>query len=567
MKTLPLLRTLGIVAAATLLALVPPGALAQGGPGAGQKWAATWSSSMLGALTYTPPDAPVAPNTVGSANVQPDLTFPFPNINTDGASDQTFRTIIKPDLWGKTMRVRFNNFFGTQPVTFSRVTIGLQAYAANLVPGTLVSVTFNGGQTSLTVQPGQLVYSDAVVLPFDTANPLIQGRNLSVSYAVQGTTGKMTYHSAAHQTNYVTGSGTGNHASDISGYAFDYTTTSFFFLDCADVVAPADTAVVCGFGDSITDGTHTTVNGNDRWTNVLSRKIHRSNGNNTVSVVNEGIGGNTVINPPRTGPPAVDRLDRDVLGLSGLTHVIWLEGINDVAGGYATDDIIAGYKNVVARLRARGIKVIGGTLTSALSNPTRGAPGDVKRRILNDFIRTPGNFDAVADFDAATLDPATGDMAARFLPNSEFSQLPLDYLHPNHAGYNAMGLAVNLALVGVHPAFFTGEAALGTSGVYYLAFPNGNVFGYYSFAFFPYLYHFDLGFEYFIDANDGSGNAYLYDFASGTFFFTGPKLWPYLYDFKLNAWLYYFPATNQPGRYSSNPRRFFNFATNSVITK
>ncbi len=563
MKTHHLLRTLS---AAALLALASQSSGLAQGPGAGQKWAATWSTSMQSVLTYTPPDAPVAPNTVGSANIQPDLTYPFPNINTDGAKDQTFRTIIKPDLWGGSMRFRFNNFFGAQAVTFSRVTVALQAYAANLVPGTLANVTFNGGQTSLTVQPGQLVYSDPVTLPFNTSDPLIRGRNLAVSYAVQGTTGKMTYHSAAHQTNYITGSGTGNHTTDASGYAYDYTTTSFFFLDVADVVTAADTAVVCAFGDSITDGTHTTVNGNDRWSNVLSRRLHNIYGDR-VSVVNEGIGGNTVINPVRTGPAAVDRLDRDVLGLSGLTHVVWLEGINDVAGGYATDDIIAGYKNVVSRLHARGIKVIGGTLTSALSNPARGAAGDVKRRILNDFIRTPGNFDDIADFDAVTIDPATGDMLARFLPNSEFSQLPLDFLHPNHAGYNAMGQAVPLPLVGLHPLFFTGEVAIGSTGVNYLVFPNGNVFGYYTYKFFPYLYHFDFGFVYFLDANDGTGNAYLYDFASGSWLYTGPTLWPFMYDFKLNTWLRYLPDPNRPDHYTSNPRQFFNFATNSIITK
>ena len=119
-----------------------------------------------------------------------------------------------------------------------------------------------------------------------------------------------------------------------------------------------------------------------------------------------------------------------------------------------------------------------------------------------------------------------------------------------------------------HPSFFAGEVAL-ANGVYFLAFPqNGNVFGYYSYALFPYLYHFDLGFEYFVDANDGQGGAYLYDFASGGFFFTSPGFpFPYLYDFKLNALLYYFSDPNNPGRYSANPRFFFNFATGQIITK
>ncbi len=117
-----------------------------------------------------------------------------------------------------------------------------------------------------------------------------------------------------------------------------------------------------------------------------------------------------------------------------------------------------------------------------------------------------------------------------------------------------------------HPRFFNGEIPL-SNGVYYLTFPNGNLFGYYSYAVFPYLYHFDFGFIYFLDPNDGQGNIYFYDFASQTWFYSGTGLWPYMYDFTLNTFLYYFPDTNRPGRYTTNPRQFFNFKTNTVIAK
>jgi lysophospholipase L1-like esterase len=148
-------------------------------------------------------------------------------------------------------------------------------------------------------------------------------------------------------------------------------------------------------------------------------------------------------------PAAVDRLDRDVLGLSGLTHVIWLEGINDIGAGTATDAMIAGYQNVVGRLRANGIKVYAGTLTSALGisgvDVGDNGPGhDASRMVLNAFIRSSGLYDGVEDFDAATLDPATGNMLTEYLPNSTFTQLPWDYLHPNHAGYIAMGEVVDI---------------------------------------------------------------------------------------------------------------------------
>ena len=120
----------------------------------------------------------------------------------------------------------------------------------------------------------------------------------------------------------------------------------------------------------------------------------------------------------------------------------------------------------------------------------------------------------------------------------------------------------------VRPAFFAGEVAL-SNGVYYLAFPNGNLFGYYSYFSDPdYLYHFDLGYEYVIDAQDGQGGVYLYDFASSTFFYTSPNFpFPYLYDFSRNSVLYYFPDPNNPGRYTSNPRYFYDFGAGQIITK
>ena len=167
-----------------------------------------------------------------------------------------------------------------------------------------------------------------------------------------------------------------------------------------------------------------------------------------------------------------------MLGLSGLTHVIWLEGINDLGAGYGQaasatpvyeipvihtpENIIKGYQNVVARLHAKGIKVYGATIISALgyNNPAQGwdlttYPNflatvdngpviDGYRQQLNQYIRYSGLFDGVVDFDQATLDPATGNMKAEYVPNSQFTQLPWDYLHPNHAGYNAMGLAVDI---------------------------------------------------------------------------------------------------------------------------
>ena len=447
-------------------------------------WAATWATAPAAYFVYT---APVpqnqalgfSPTKYAVANIQPDLAYPFPNARTTGATavNQTIRSIVKPDLWGNTMRVRFSNVFGNLPLTLNATTIGLQEYSANLADGTVVPMTF-AGAASVTIPAGQEAWSDAVTLPWVKGpdDLLLQGRNLAVSYSIQGDSGHMTYHSGANTTSFITPAGSGNHTQDVDGFAYEYTTTSWFFVNAVDVMAPSGTIVVCAFGDSITDGTHTTLNTNDRWSNVFSRRLHRAYGNK-VSVVNEAIGGNRVIPPAvanaTSGPAAVDRLDRDVLGLSGLTHVIWLEGINDLGAGYGQaasatpvfenpvihtpENIIAGYQNVVGRLHARGIKVYGATIISALglNNPPEGwdlvnFPNflatvdngpviDNYRKQINQYIRTSGLFDGVFDFDLATLDYLTGNMREAYVPNSQFTQLPWDYLHPNHAGYNAMG--------------------------------------------------------------------------------------------------------------------------------
>jgi GDSL-like Lipase/Acylhydrolase family len=325
-----------------------------------RKWVATWATSPATFFVYVPPVAPVPPGpptTFAPANIQPDLGFPFPNASTAGATDQTFRTIVKPDLWGNTMRFRFSNVFGSRPVTFNKVTVALQEYSGNVVPGTVTVVTF-GGKKSVTIPIGQEVFSDGIRLRWlDAEEPALRGRNLAVSYSVEGDSGPMTFHSSGLTTSYITAPGSGDHAEDPDVFAFEFTTTSFFFLAAIDVLAPSDTVVICAFGDSITDGTHSTLNVNDRWMNTLSRRLHNAYGNK-VSIVNEAIAGNRVVNPvtpnSTAGPAAVDRLDRDVLGLSGLTDVIWLEGINDLGGGHTTDAIIAGYQDVVGRLHAQG---------------------------------------------------------------------------------------------------------------------------------------------------------------------------------------------------------------------
>jgi lysophospholipase L1-like esterase len=410
-----------------------------------QKWVASWAASAHG------------PYPSGNASAQPVLDFAFESPER-GASDQTFRLIIKPDLWGSRIRLRFSNAFGTEPVTFDDAFVGLESTGGNLVPGTNQRVTFEKGKRALRLAPGASSFSDSVSLSFldHVDRRLLTGRKLAISFHVVGSTGPMTWHAKGLTTSYLTAPRTGSHAVDEDDGAFPYTTTSWYFLDAVDVMASDDTVVVACFGDSITDGTASTLNGDDRWPDVLSRRLHAAYGARVV-VVNAGIGGNRVVGPASYspaapfagGPSALDRLERDVLGLSGLSAVVWLEGINDLSAGTTPEAIIAGFKEGVRRLRARqGIKIIGATITSSLgATSASGTPeNDVKRKAVNEFIRTGGLFDSVADFDATTRDAETGALKAAFQPNSTTGGAG-DRLHPNRAGYQAMANAVDIRVL------------------------------------------------------------------------------------------------------------------------
>jgi hypothetical protein len=192
---------------------------------------------------------------------------------------------------------------------------------------------------------------------------------------------------------------------------------------------------------------------------VLSRRLKAVYGNK-VAVVNGGIGGNQIAGPAEYGPdkpyaggPASgQRLDRDVLTLSGISSLIWLEGINDFSknGNFTADQVIAAMKDGVARLRAKWpqARIIGATVVSALgsSSAAHGFPEqDDKRKALNVFIRSSGTFDGVVDFDRATLDPASGGLKPEFVPESTTGGAG-DKLHPNRTGYLAMGQAIDLDL-------------------------------------------------------------------------------------------------------------------------
>lgn len=412
-----------------------------------KRWVASWTAALQG------------PYPVGNASAQPDMQLAFPS-PAQGACDQSFRLIVHPTLWGRFVRIRLSNALGPHSVTFADVHVGLHQASSALVPGTNRAVKFSGAD-SATVPAGGSIWSDPVELDFVVDPDAIElaGRKLAVSFYVVGRSGPMSWHAKALQTSYLTYPRSISQAHAEQDAAFPLSTNSWFFLDAVEMLMPANAYAVAAFGDSITDGSLSTLNGDDRWPDVLARRLRGMHGNR-IGVVNAGIGGNQVIGPPTYspekpfpgGPSALMRLERDVLSLSGVGAVVWLEGINDFStNGNASmaavrDGLIEGVKRMRSRLP--GVRVIGATLVSAL-NAVQSHHGfkeeDDKRRALNDFIRNSGTFDAVVDFDAVVTDPVTGEMRTPFVHNTTVGG-PGDKLHPNRLGYLAMGMAFDLGM-------------------------------------------------------------------------------------------------------------------------
>jgi lysophospholipase L1-like esterase len=412
---------------------------------ANRGWVAAWTGSAQG------------PYPIGNEIAQPELKLVLPDPER-GASDQSFRMILRPDVWGKEARIRLSNAFGTKTVAFDDIMLGLQTSGSALVPRSNRPVTF-AGKPSLTLRPGESLVSDRITLPWvkDSKDPMLANRKIAVSFHVVGDSGPITWHAAALTTSYLSGPGSGSHSREEGEAGFPYSSTSWFFLDEIDMMLPGTQAIVA-LGDSITDGTGSTLNGDDRWPDVFSRRVHAALGP-VYSVVNAGIGGNMVIgpanyaaNPFAGGPAAVERLQRDIVSLPGVSKVIWLEGINDLSGaGAEPAKVEDGVRDIVKRLREAipGVKIYMGTLTPSRNSTSNGFGAqevDVKRRAYNDFIRSAGFFDGVIDFDAVTSDPKTGELKPEFQPNSTLGGSG-DGLHPNRAGYAAMGNAISFPTI------------------------------------------------------------------------------------------------------------------------
>ena len=348
----------------------------------------------------------------------------------DTFNQQTIRQIVHTSIGGAAARVDLSNTFGTAPLTLDDVHIAQAASGSAITAGTDHPVTF-GGSASVTIPAGGTAASD----PVSMAIPALA--DIAISFHVAGNTGPSTDHQLAMQTSYIA-SGDVSGASDLPGAQ---TQNTYYFLGGLDVQNPDSQGAVVALGASITDGYASSQDGNDRWTNVLASRLNAAG--DTIGVLNAGISGNRLL-ADGSGPSAINRFARDVLGAAGVRWVIFSDDpINDLGSTSPQPSaaaLIAGIQQLISAAHQNGISFICSTLTPYQGAGYWNSSGETAREAIDDFIRGPDSgCDGVVDQDTATHDPSAPTW---YLPAYDSG----DHLHPSDAGYQAIGNAVNLGL-------------------------------------------------------------------------------------------------------------------------
>lgn len=391
-------------------------------PAADAGWVASWGSSPIESHIVIP-------------GVPADKIPPSPIVRG------TLRYRLPLSRAGSRVILRLTNEANKQPLSVGAVTVGIADTGVNARPGTLKKVTF-GGQSALTIAGGAPALSDPVdlsnsaeavivslYLPNDTEFALGQMRMQAVSLAGRDATLLPVIEGASP-------------------------TMARTPVSAILVAGAPNSHTIVAFGDSITDGGFSGTPDVRGWPGHLSRRLLQSSGGARIAVANQGIAGNRILSDV-IGSSALSRFDRDVLSLPNVSHVILLEGINDI--GFArlpdnsspgpavtSDALIAGFRQLIARAHQQGIKMVGGTLLPFQGAMYYSEAGEQTRQAVNTWIRSGGEFDAVVDFDRALRDPAEPKKLAAAYDSG-------DHLHPSDAGFKAMAMAFTLNELGLPP--------------------------------------------------------------------------------------------------------------------
>jgi lysophospholipase L1-like esterase len=392
-------------------------------PTQGAEWLQTWGAAPL------PPTPAMGP-------------FPA----SPAFANQTVRQVVRISAGGRRIRLRITNEFGTKPLHIGALRVAIADDEGEPRPGTERQVRF-AGEFSVFIPPGAPYLSDPVDLPVAALS------SLSISVYLPDETGQCTCHATGLQTSFVSEPG------DFTDKAFVAARTMEFraFVSGVEVEAARAARAVVVLGDSISDGVGSTVDANRRWPDLLANRLN-AKGAKGWGVVNMGISGNRVL-ADGAGESALVRFDRDVLSTPGLKALIIFEGVNDLGVSYGKFDgpladlfkslasgdkatahsMIAGYRQLIARAHARGVKVLVATILPYGGSFYYSDDGEAVRQATNAWIRSSGEPDAVLDFDAVIRDPAKpGQMKTGFHSG--------DFLHGSDAGYAALAASVDLSL-------------------------------------------------------------------------------------------------------------------------
>ena len=399
-----------VLALATLLLALPA-------PGLAQHWVGSWAASQQ-------------------------IPEPANALRPEQLTDVTLRQLMRLTLGGARLRVRLANTFGTAPLRIDSVWVARTpgGDGARTLPGG-AALTF-AGRREVVIPAGAEVTSDPVALALP---PLA---TVAVTMHVPAPPAQQTSHPGSRATSWMLH---GNHVGDLDLPGAEGV-EHWYLLSGIDVEAAPGAGAIVTLGDSITDGRGVTHSGNNRWPDVLADRLQADRRTRNLAVLNQGVGGGRVLNDG-AGPNALARFERDVLAMPGVRYVLILEGVNDL-GTFASaapqppeahaelvHRLIAAYAEMIRRAHERGLVAIGGTIIPfggfALYHP--GPAEEADRQAVNAWIRAPGHFDAVVDFDALLRDPAHPE---RMRPELDSG----DHIHPSLAGYRAMGEAVPLAL-------------------------------------------------------------------------------------------------------------------------
>lgn len=350
-------------------------------------------------------------------------------------NNQTYRLNVFSKLGGTQVRVKLSNKFASNTLTVGAAHVALVSSMSSIVPTSDRALTF-GGVAGVTLVPGAEVWSDPVALTIG------QHVTVAISVYVPGSVRPTTFHPTGLHTSYISRPGNYTSSTTLPQYGWGSTTTSVVMVSGLQVWAPTTSKVAVAFGDSITDGACAANNANGTWPDILSNRVPVLPSGAPFSVINMGIGSNRLVASDLAGPSGVHRFADDVLARPNVGYVVLLEGINDISYHHvAASTITDAYAALIAQAHAAGIKVYGATLLPIGNSSKYTVANEATRQAVNAWIRTPGNFDAVLDFEAVVKDPATNPLRIK-------SNLTCDYVHPNAAGYAALGNSIPTNLFG-----------------------------------------------------------------------------------------------------------------------